>query len=59
MPSPPGAVRRYLSSRISIGPEFVLMSSSGQDRNMMLTGNVVFDAVSTNSQDFTPFIVVT
>jgi hypothetical protein len=35
------------------------MSSSGQDRNMMLTGNVVFDAVSTNSQDFTPFIVVT
>jgi len=41
-----GTVRRHLSPRISIGPEFVIMSNSDalRDRNIMLTGNLVFDA---------------
>jgi hypothetical protein len=40
-----GTVRRHLSPRISIGPEFVIMSNSDtlRDCNVMLTGNVVFD----------------
>jgi hypothetical protein len=39
-------VRRHVSPRVSIGPELVIMSSSGslRDRIVMLTGNVVFDA---------------
>ena len=41
-----GTVRRHVSPRISIGPELVIMSNSDslRDRNVMLTGNVVFDA---------------
>ena len=41
-----GAVRRHVSPRVSVGPEFVIMSDSGlvRDRNVMLTGNVVLDA---------------
>jgi hypothetical protein len=41
-----GTVRRHVSPRISIGPEFVIMSNSDllRDRTVMLTGNVVFDA---------------
>ena len=42
-----GTVRRHVSPRASIGPEFVIMSNSDslRDRIVMLTGNVVFDAV--------------
>lgn len=41
-----GTVRRHVSPRVSIGPEFVIMSNPGslRDRLVMLTGNVVFDA---------------
>jgi opacity protein-like surface antigen len=41
-----GTVRRHVSPRVSIGPEFVMMSNSDllRDRLVMLTGNVVFDA---------------
>lgn len=41
-----GTVRRHVSPRVSIGPEFVIMSNSDslRDRNVMLTGNIVFDA---------------
>jgi len=41
-----GTVRRNSSPRISIGPEFVIMSNSDalRDRNIMLTANLVFDA---------------
>jgi opacity protein-like surface antigen len=41
-----GTVRRHLSRRVSIGPEFVIMSNSDslRDRNVMLTGNVMFDS---------------
>ena len=41
-----GTVRQHVSPRVSVGPEFVIMSNPGllRDRNVMLTGNVVFDA---------------
>jgi opacity protein-like surface antigen len=41
-----GTLRRHVSPRVSIGPEFVIMSNSDllRDRLVMLTGNVVFDA---------------
>lgn len=41
-----GTVRRHVSPRVSVGPEFVIMSNSDLvgDRNVMLTGNVVLDA---------------
>ena len=41
-----GTLRRHVRPRISIGPELVIMSNSDvlRDRNVMLTGNVVFDA---------------
>ena len=41
-----GTVRRHVSPRISIGPELVIMSNADtlRDRNIMLTGNLVFDA---------------
>jgi len=41
-----GTVRRHVSPRVTIGPEFVIMSNSDllRDRTVMLTGNVVFDA---------------
>src|SRR4029453_9740568 len=41
-----GSVPRHFNPRVSIWPEFVLMSNSDllRDRTVMLTGNVVFDA---------------
>ena len=41
-----GTVRQHVSPRVSVGPEFVIMSNPDvlRDRNVMLTGNVVFDA---------------
>ena len=41
-----GTIRRHVSPRVSVGPEFVIMSNSAslRDRIVMLTGNVVFDA---------------
>jgi hypothetical protein len=40
-----GSVRRFVSPRISIGPELVVMSNGDEvrDLNVLLTGNVVFD----------------
>ena len=57
-----GSVRRQLTPRVSIGPEFVVMSKSDavRDRNLMLTGNVVFDAypvTGPGSRRVTPFVV--
>lgn len=53
-----GSVRRLVTPRVSIGPELVLMSNANQvrDRNVLLTGNVVFDA-SPQSR-VSPFVVV-
>jgi hypothetical protein len=57
-----GSVRRHLTPRVSIGPEFVVMSKSEavRDRNLMLTGNIVFDAyrlTGPDSRRVTPFVV--
>ena len=57
-----GGVRKHVTPRLSIGPEFVFMSDgeSVTDRHLMLTGNVAYDAYPTHGQDarrFTPFIV--
>jgi len=57
-----GNVRRQLTPRVSIGPEFVVMSKSDavRDRNLMLTGNVVFDAypvTGAGARRVTPFVV--
>ncbi len=53
-----GGLRRYVTPRISVGPELVVMANDGliRDRNVLLTGNVVFDAVSAGAQ-LTPFLV--
>jgi hypothetical protein len=56
-----GAIRRHVTPRVSIGPEFVFMSNSGESRdlNLMLTGNVVFDVLATTPRGrrITPFLV--
>ncbi len=40
-----GALRRYVSTRVSIGPELVIMLGGDlvRDRAMLLTGNVIVD----------------
>ena len=57
-----GGVRKYLTPRISIGPEFVVMDNGDltRDRVVMLTGNVVYDLYPThgqNARSVTPFLV--
>ena len=54
-----GAVRAYLTPRVSVGPEFVFMtgSESIRDRALMLTGNVVFDVFPPGTRPVTPFLV--
>jgi len=57
-----GSVRRQITPRISIGPEFVIMTNADavRDRNLMLTGNVVFDAypkTAGEARRVTPFLV--
>jgi len=55
-----GSVRRHVSPRVSVGAELVTMSNSDlvRDRNVMLTGNVVFDVRTLSAaRRVTPFIV--
>ena len=57
-----GAVRKQLTPRISIGPEFVVMDNADllRDRVILLTGNVVFEVYPTHGQGarrVTPFLV--
>lgn len=57
-----GAVRRQITPRLSIGPELVFMTDRGalRDRNVLLTGNVVFDAFAQGepgARRITPFLV--
>ena len=54
-----GALRVYLTPRVSVGPEFVFMSGSEsiRDRALMLTGNVVFDVFPPAARRVTPFLV--
>jgi opacity protein-like surface antigen len=57
-----GAVRKQVTPRISIGPEFVVMEGGDSltDRVVMLTGNVMFDIYPMHGRDartVTPFLV--
>lgn len=61
-----GAVRKHVTPRISIGPEFVVMEGADSltDRVVMLTGNVVFDIYpmhgpmhDKDARTVTPFLV--
>jgi hypothetical protein len=57
-----GSIRKHVTPRLSIGPEFVFMQggSGVTDRVIMLTGNVVFDIYPThgaNARRATPFLV--
>ena len=54
-----GSVRRYLTPRLSVGPEIVVMGNSNllTDRLAMATGNVVFDLSPGTGRRLTPFVV--
>jgi hypothetical protein len=54
-----GSLRRYVTPRLSIGPELVLMHNSAlvTDRQIMATGNITFDAYRANAMRLTPFVV--
>ena len=53
-----GGVRRQVTPRVSIGPEVVVMFGEFRDRNVMLTGNVVFDVYpEQDGRRVTPFLV--
>ena len=55
-----GAARFYLSPRFSVGPELAYMVGPGADRDLMVTGNVVFDVLAptaTGPRRVTPFLV--
>lgn len=55
-----GAARVYLSSRFSVGPELAYMVGPGDDRDLMVTGNVMFDVLAptaTGPRRVTPFLV--
>ncbi len=41
-----GAARWYLLPRVAVGPELVYMKGPGDDRDLVLTGNVTFDLSS-------------
>lgn len=54
------AGRVYLAPRVAIGPEFVYMRGPNDDRDLYLTGNLTFDALSPRSgtpRRVTPFLV--
>lgn len=56
-----GGFRHYVTPRVSIGPEFVMMFNNDTffDRVIMLTGNVVYDVVPADRsrRRVTPFLV--
>ncbi|MGD9904336.1 MAG: hypothetical protein AB7U83_12800 [Vicinamibacterales bacterium] len=52
--------RVYVSPRVSIGPELQYMVGPGSDRDLILTGNVVFDLLAPTAarpRRTTPFLV--
>ena len=53
-----GGVRRYLTPRMSVGPELVVMGNSNlvTDRQLIATGNVTFDLYA-GTRRLTPFVV--
>lgn len=55
-----GAMRFYVSRRLSVGPEVTYMVGPGSDRDLMLTGNVTFDLLRSpddRARRVMPFIV--
>jgi opacity protein-like surface antigen len=53
-------LRRHVTPRVSVGAEVVMMSNANlvRDRNVMLTGNVVFDVRALDrTRRVTPFLV--
>lgn len=55
-----GAARFYLSPRFSVGPELTYMVGPGDDRDLVVTGNVMFDVLAPNAagpRRVTPFLV--
>jgi len=56
-----GAVRRYVSNRVSLGPELVFMWNADhlRDRAVLLTGNVIVDfgPIDPASRRVTPFVI--
>lgn len=55
-----GGIRRQVSPRVSLGPEFTLTFADRgvRDRNVMITGNVVADLVrDLGGRPVTPFVV--
>jgi hypothetical protein len=56
-----GGARYYLSRRISIGPEVQFMTGPGEDRDLVLTGNLVIDALGATAarpRRTTPYLVL-
>ena len=55
-----GAARFYVSPRFSLGPEVVYMVGPGQDRDLFVTGNLMFDVLApmaATPRRVTPFLV--
>ncbi len=55
-----GAARLYLSPRFSVGPELAYMVGLGDDRDLIVTGNVMFDVLAptvNGPRRVTPFLV--
>jgi hypothetical protein len=54
-----GGLRRYVTPRLSVGPEVVVMGNSGlvTDRLVMTTGNVMLDGYPKGVRRLTPFVV--
>jgi hypothetical protein len=50
------AARWYVLPRVGIGPELVYLKGPGDDRDLVITGNVTFDFVA--GRRITPFVVV-
>jgi len=54
-----GGFRRYLTPRLSVGPEVVVMGNSNllTDRHAIATGNVILDLYPRTVRRLTPFVV--
>jgi len=49
-----GALRFHLTPRISVGPEVTYMIGPGHDRDLFVTGNVVFDLLPSSRSRIPP-----
>ena len=55
-----GTARFYLTPRISVGPEFVYLVGPGNDRDLILTGNLTFDLIKpidNRPRRITPYVL--